>query len=93
MRLTKLVALAILCSTTTIVYGQYNQYQQPYYQDQRSTLSYKCAQASEYIRNNNCGPQGCDIGLCVALQNGCRINSWGHVCPYPYPYTPPYNGR
>ena len=48
----------------------------------RSDISYKCAQASEYIKHNNCGPQGCDIGLCIALQHGCRINHWGHSCPW-----------
>lgn len=52
---------------------------QPQY---KGSLSKKCALASEYIRKNNCGPQGCDIGLCIALQNGCRINSWGHICPW-----------
>ncbi len=59
------------------------QYADPPVQRYRqSDLSYKCAQASEYIRNNNCGPQGCDIGLCIALQHGCRINHWGHTCPW-----------
>ncbi len=56
--------------------------EQPYRSQRSSDLSYKCAQASEYIKHNNCGPQGCDIGLCVALQHGCRINGWGHVCPW-----------
>lgn len=51
-------------------------------QVQRGGLSERCRRASEYIRTNNCGPQGCDAGLCVALQHGCRINWWGHhpVC-------------
>ena len=43
-------------------------------------LSHKCAMASDFIKHNNCGPKGCDEGLCVALQHGCHINGWGHVC-------------
>ena len=57
------------------------QYDQDQYAPQRygsSDLSRKCALASEYLKHNNCGPQGCDEGYCLALQNGCRINSWGH---------------
>jgi hypothetical protein len=47
------------------------------------SLAQKCALASEMLKANNCGPPGCDVGLCVALQQGCRINWWGHhpVCP------------
>jgi hypothetical protein len=51
-------------------------------QPQGMTLAQKCALASAYIKAGNCGPQGCDIGLCVTLQNGCRINHWGHSCPW-----------
>jgi hypothetical protein len=51
-------------------------------QPQGMTLAQKCALASAYIKAGNCGPQGCDIGLCVALQNGCRIRSWGYRCPW-----------
>jgi hypothetical protein len=52
-------------------------------QPQGMTLAQKCAMASELLKSGNCGPQGCDIGLCVALQNGCRINHWGYTCPWP----------
>src|SRR5882672_9042510 len=56
------------------------QYRPPQYGNKQSSdLSYKCAQASEYIKNNNCGPQGCNCGLYFALQQGCHINSWGHT--------------
>lgn len=62
------------------VLPQPQQPQQPQYRSNKSSgLSDKCAQASEYIKNNNCGPQGCDCGLYLALQNGCRINYWGHT--------------
>jgi hypothetical protein len=84
----ELLVVSTLCVVGAAAYAQY--VPEPFYQQAqpRSALSYKCAQASEYIKNNNCGPQGCDIGLCVALSHGCHINNWGHVCPYPYPYTP-----
>ncbi len=62
-------------------------YAPPMQQEQRvyqsPDLGRKCALASKYLKMNNCGPQGCDVGYCLALQNGCHINSWGHnhKCP------------
>ena|SRR5882672_3868465 len=64
-----------------------NDYYPPIQQPRRnqsSDLSYKCARASQLIKNNDCGPQGCDIGYCIALQHGCRINNWGHSCSQTY---------
>jgi hypothetical protein len=82
----------LLCCYATVAYGNpYESYEQ-YPTKPKSSLSFKCSQASQFLKNNNCGPSGCDIGLCVALQHGCRINNWGHVCPYPYPYTIPQQG-
>jgi hypothetical protein len=88
-----LLAAVVFCITVTTAYA-YNQ-DELYYQESRahSPLGYKCALASQYIKSNNCGPKGCDIGLCVALQHGCHIQSWGHVCPYPYPYKMPLESR
>jgi hypothetical protein len=48
---------------------------------QGMTLAQKCALASAYLKSGNCGEQGCDAALCVALRYGCRINSWGYRCP------------
>lgn len=55
------------------------------WRQQGMTLARKCALASAYMKAGNCGPQGCDIGLCVALQNGCRIHHWGYSCPWTGP--------
>jgi hypothetical protein len=88
----------LACSLATAVHGQYVPPQSmagldtttmqgidqpvPWQQQHGMTLAQKCALASAYIKAGNCGPQGCDIGLCVALQNGCSINHWGHSCPW-----------
>ena len=91
----RLIAALVLCASTTLAHGQYyyGPYEpmppQQYYQasppapahNSRSVLSDRCRQASELIRTNNCGPQGCDAGVCIALQHGCHINTWGHHCP------------
>lgn len=80
--------IGLLACILTPAHGQYlppqpNTPNQPVPgQQQGMTLAQKCALASAYIKAGNCGPQGCDIGLCVALQNGCRINHWGHSCPW-----------
>jgi hypothetical protein len=95
MRMISIIGL-VACSLVTAAHGQYVPLQpmagldtttrqgvgQPVPGQQHGlTLAQKCALASAYIKAGNCGPQGCDIGLCVALQNGCRINHWGHSCP------------
>jgi hypothetical protein len=54
---------------------------QPAPQQWRTGVGHRCALASQYLKSGNCGEAGCAALLCVALQNGCRINHWGHVCP------------
>jgi hypothetical protein len=97
MRMISIICL-LACSLATAAHGQYAPLRHmagldtttmqgtsqpaPWQQQQGMTLAQKCALASAYIKAGNCGPQGCDIGLCVALQNGCRINHWGHSCPW-----------
>jgi hypothetical protein len=91
MRMISIGSLLLVCGLATAAYGQYalrpstgpdTTTVQPAPPQSAMTLAQKCALASGMIKSNNCGPQGCDIGLCVALQNGCRINHWGHSCPW-----------
>ena len=93
MRLTIITCL-LACSLVTTAQAQYVPAQPPSMDgvdaatigqpvpppQQGMTLSQKCALASQYLKSGNCGPEGCDAALCVALQHGCHINSWGYRC-------------
>lgn len=91
-----MVIVAVTLLSATVAYGQYyvpypyypqpTQYYPPPppqpqpYRPRRGVLSEQCRIASEHLKANDCGPEGCDVGLCIALAHGCHINSWGHVC-------------
>jgi hypothetical protein len=72
------VTSALIIVLAAVTQSQAQQHTQQY---RGMTLGERCAQASAHIKNNDCGPVGCDEGLCIALQHGCHINGWGHVCP------------
>lgn len=78
------IVAAVLCASVATASAQYAPQPQPYYPapplQHFHDLSQRCRLASDYLKRNTCGPEGCEVLLCTALRYGCRINGWGYVC-------------